>query len=163
MFTAGFYALQVGNFGFSRRSKNPSILGKLFFFVILFVGISLYQIKHLITKKEIELSQIKNNIRNAQSDLNILKAELSYLKRPDRIEKIASVLLSLIGIVSVIDTFLFQFLSIGEQQNSLSLAYCASFILLSTQFPDILKKKHVVVPLYIMILQMLYSFSLRFF
>ena len=61
----------------------------LIFFVILFVGISLYQIKHLITKKEIELSQIKNNISNAQSDLNILKAELSYLKRPDRIEKIA--------------------------------------------------------------------------
>ena len=59
------------------------------FFVILFVGISLYQIKHLITKKEIELSQIKNNISNAQSDLNILKAELSYLKRPDGIEKIA--------------------------------------------------------------------------
>jgi len=81
----------------------------------------------------------------------------------DRIEKIASVLLSLIGIVSVIDTFLFQFLSIGEQQNNLSLAYCASFILLSTQFPDILKKKYVVIPLYIMILQMLYSFSLRFF
>ena len=61
----------------------------LIFFVILFVGISLYQIKNLITKKEIELSQIKNNISNAQSDLNILKAELSYLKRPDRIEKIA--------------------------------------------------------------------------
>ena len=61
----------------------------LIFFVILFVGISLYQIKHLITKKEIELSQIKNNISNTQLDLNILKAELSYLKRPDRIEKIA--------------------------------------------------------------------------
>ena len=59
------------------------------FFVILFVGISLYQIKHFITKKEIELTQIKNNIKSAQSDINILKAELSFLKRPDRIEKIA--------------------------------------------------------------------------
>ena len=58
-------------------------------FIILFLAISLYQIKHSITKKEIELSQIKNNINNAQSDLIILKAELSYLKRPDRIEKIA--------------------------------------------------------------------------
>ena len=66
--------------------RYPSLL---IVFVILFVAISLYQIKHLITKKEIELSQIKNNINNAQSDLNILKAELSYLKRPDRIEKIA--------------------------------------------------------------------------
>ena len=58
-------------------------------FIILFLAISLYQIKHSITKKEIELSQIKNNINNAQSDLIILRAELSYLKRPDRIEKIA--------------------------------------------------------------------------
>ena len=61
----------------------------LIFFVILFAGISLYQIKHFITKKEIELTQIKNNIKSAQSNINILKAELSYLKRPDRIEKIA--------------------------------------------------------------------------
>ena len=58
-------------------------------FIILFVGFSLYQIKHFITKKEIELSQIQNNIRSIQSDINILKAELTYLKRPDRIEKIA--------------------------------------------------------------------------
>ena len=61
----------------------------LIFFVILFAGLSLYQIKHFITKKEIELSQIENNIKSAQSNINILKAELSYLKRPDRIEKIA--------------------------------------------------------------------------
>ena len=36
-----------------------------------------------------KLAQIKNNIKNAQSNIKILKAELSYLKRPDRIEKIA--------------------------------------------------------------------------
>ena len=64
-------------------------------FVILFVAISLYQIKHFITKKEIELTQIKKNIKSAQSNINILKAELSYLKRPDRIEKIALDKLSL--------------------------------------------------------------------
>tara|TARA_B100001564_G_scaffold349629_1_gene352978 strand:+ start:549 stop:854 length:306 start_codon:yes stop_codon:yes gene_type:complete len=73
----------------------------LIFFVILFVGISLYQIKHLITKKEIELSQIKNKISNAQSDLNILKAELGYLKRPDRIEKIA---LEKLGLKEILPT-----------------------------------------------------------
>ena len=66
--------------------RYPSFL---IIFVILFVAISLYQIKHLITKKELELAQIKANINGAKSDLNILKAELSYLKRPDRIEKIA--------------------------------------------------------------------------
>ena len=66
--------------------RYPSFL---IFFVILFVGISLYQIKHFITKKEIELSYIKKNIKTAQTDINILNAELSYLKRPDRIENIA--------------------------------------------------------------------------
>ena len=66
--------------------RYPSFM---IFFVILFLGISLYQIKHFITKKEIELAQIQNNIKSTQSDINILKAELSYLRRPDRIEKIA--------------------------------------------------------------------------
>ena len=66
--------------------RYPSFM---IFFVILFFGISLYQIKHFITKKEIELAQIKNNIKSTQSNINILKAELSYLRRPDRIEKIA--------------------------------------------------------------------------
>ena len=66
--------------------RYPSFM---IFFVILFFGISLYQIKHFITKKEIELAQIKNNIKSTQSNINILKAKLSYLRRPDRIEKIA--------------------------------------------------------------------------
>jgi cell division protein FtsL len=66
--------------------RYPSFL---IFFIILFLGVSLYQVKHLITKKEIKLAQIQNNIKNAQSNIKILKAELSYLKRPDRIEKIA--------------------------------------------------------------------------
>jgi len=58
-------------------------------FLIIFVAISLYQVKYFITKKELELTSINKKITNAQSDLNILKAELSYLKRPNRIEKIA--------------------------------------------------------------------------
>ena len=73
----------------------------LIFFVILFAGVSLYQIKHFITKKEIELAQIKNNIKSAQSNINILKAELSYLKRPDRIEKIA---LNKLGLKKILPT-----------------------------------------------------------
>ena len=71
------------------------------FFVILFVGISLYQIKHFITKKEIELSKIQNNIKSAKSDINILKAELSYLERPDRIENIA---LNRLGLREILPT-----------------------------------------------------------
>ena len=71
------------------------------FFVILFLGISLYQIKHFITKKEIELTKIQNNIKSAKSDINILKAELSYLKRPERIEKIA---LNTLGLREILPT-----------------------------------------------------------
>tara|TARA_B100001287_G_C22488059_1_gene437638 strand:- start:284 stop:589 length:306 start_codon:yes stop_codon:yes gene_type:complete len=66
--------------------RYPSFL---IIFVIIFVAISLYQIKHFISKKEIELARITNDINDARSDLNILKAELSYLKRPDRLENIA--------------------------------------------------------------------------
>ena len=58
-------------------------------FLIIFVAISLYQVKHFVSKKELELAKINKKIITAQSDLNILKAELSYLKRPSRIEKIA--------------------------------------------------------------------------
>ena len=61
----------------------------LFVFLIIIAAISLYQIKHFITKKEIELKTINKKIINTQSDLYILKAELSFLKRPQRLEKIA--------------------------------------------------------------------------
>jgi cell division protein FtsL len=66
--------------------KYPSFLAIL---VIIFIAISLYQIKYFITKKEMELAKINNQIKKTQLDLYILKAELSYLKRPDRLEKIA--------------------------------------------------------------------------
>ena len=66
--------------------KYPSFL---VFFVIIFIAISLYQIKYFITKKEMELASINKKIKNTQLDLYILKAELSYLKRPDRLEQIA--------------------------------------------------------------------------
>ena len=89
----------------------------LIFFVILFVGVSLYQIKHFITKKEIELTQIKNNIKSAQSDINILKAELSYLKRPDRIEKIAR---NKLGLREVLPTDIWNLKDLVEASNTVS-------------------------------------------
>ena len=66
--------------------RYPSFL---FVFFIIFVAISLYQIKHSISKKEMEIAKINKDIIKAKSNLYILKAELSYLKRPDRIERIA--------------------------------------------------------------------------
>ena len=86
------------------------------FFVILFVGISLYQIKHFITKKEIKLAQIQNDIKSAKSDINILKAELSYLKRPDRIEKIA---LNRLGLREILPTDIWNLKDLVNVTDSL--------------------------------------------
>ena len=94
--------------------RYPSFL---IIFIILFVAISLYQIKHLITKKELELAQIKANINGAKSDLNILKAELSYLKRPDRIEKIA---LSKLGLREILPTDIWNLKDLMNITDSLN-------------------------------------------
>ena len=88
----------------------------LILFVILFSGLSLYQIKHFITKKEVELTQIKNNIKSAQSNINILKAELSYLKRPDRIEKIA---LDKLGLREILPTDIWNLNDLVNETNIL--------------------------------------------
>ena len=81
----------------------------------------------------------------------------------DKIEKRASFFLCIIGSVIVIDTFLTQFFSIGVEQKILRLGYCTAFILLTIKFPPIVKRKYVIIPLYLMILQMFYSLYLRFF
>lgn len=72
-------------------------------------------------------------------------------------EKLSSIILGILGIILVIDTILEQFFSIGVKQDSLVLGYCIGFVLLSTKFPKILNKKFVIIPLYIMIIQMIYS------
>ena len=94
--------------------RYPSFL---IFFIILFLGVSLYQVKHLITKKEMKLTQIQNNIKNAQSNIKILKAELSYLKRPDRIEKIA---LNKLGLREVSPTEIWNLKDLVDATNILS-------------------------------------------
>ena len=94
--------------------RYPSFL---IFFIILFLGVSLYQVKHLITKKEMKLAQIQNNIKNAQSNIKILKAELSYLKRPDRIEKIA---LDKLGLREVSPTEIWNLKDLVDATNILS-------------------------------------------
>ena len=94
--------------------RYPSFL---IIFVILFVAISLYQIKHFIAKQEIELDQIKNDIIDARSDLNILKAELSYLKRPDRIENIA---LNKLGLRKILPTDIWNLKDLADVTDTLN-------------------------------------------
>ena len=72
--------------------RYPSFL---VIFLILIVGITLYQIKFSINENEIVLKNIKAKIDDTKSDIEILNAEISYLKRPERIEKIALNILEL--------------------------------------------------------------------
>ena len=72
-------------------------------------------------------------------------------------EKLSSVILSILGTVIVIDTILEQFFNMGVKQDSLVIGYCIAFVLLSIKFPNILKRKFVIIPMYIMVIQMLYS------
>ena len=72
--------------------RYPSFL---VIFLILIVGITLYQIKFSINEHEIVLKNIKAKIDDTKSDIEILNAEISYLKRPERIEKIALNILEL--------------------------------------------------------------------
>ena len=74
--------------------------------------------------------------------------------------RLASFILSFVGIIIVIDTALQQFFKIGTEQKNLTTVYCIVFILLSIMLPKLLNKKYVVIPLYIMILQMIYSLFL---
>jgi len=77
-------------------------------------------------------------------------------------EKTSSIILSILGIVIVIDAILYQLFNIGTKQDSLVLGYCIAFVLLSIKFPNILKIKIVVIPMYIMIIQMIYSLIITF-
>ena len=77
-------------------------------------------------------------------------------------EKLSSLILSIIGIVIVVDAILEQFFNIGTKQDSLVVGYCVAFILLSVKFPNLLKRKPVIIPMYIMIMQMLYSLIITY-
>jgi hypothetical protein len=72
-------------------------------------------------------------------------------------EKILPIIMGIVGIVIIVDVFLEQFFNIGTKQNSLTLIYCISIVLLSTQYKGMIKNKFVMIPLYIMILQTIYS------
>jgi len=80
----------------------------------------------------------------------------------NNLEKISSIVLSILGIVIVVDTILVQFFFIGEIQDNLVLSYCIAFILVSLKYESIVKKKYVVIPMYLMILQTIYSLILKF-
>ena len=77
-------------------------------------------------------------------------------------EKILPIIMGIIGIVIIVDVFLEQFFNIGTKQNNLTLIYCISIIILTTQFKGMIMNKFVMIPLYIMIIQTIYSLVITY-
>ncbi len=78
--------------------RYPSIL---LIFIILFVGIAVYEIKSVVIEKEKIIKNLENKISQKNQTLKLLQAELAYLSRPQRIEKIATKLLNMKPILSI--------------------------------------------------------------
>ena len=68
----------------------------------------------------------------------------------------------MLGIILVVDAILEQVFNIGIRQNSLVLAYCILFVILAMKFQDIIKKKYVMIPMYLMVLQTFYSLTVKY-
>ena len=79
----------------------------------------------------------------------------------DKTEKIASIMLCIVGIVIVVDGILAQFFNRGILQYNLVMGYSIGFVLLTSKYKNLLKKQYVVIPLYIMIVQMIYSLFVK--
>ena len=78
--------------------RYPSIL---LIFLILFVGITVYEIKSVVVEKEKVIKSLQNKINEKNQTLKLLQAELAYLSRPQRIEKIATNLLNMKPILPI--------------------------------------------------------------
>lgn len=94
--------------------RYPSFL---VIFLILIVGITLYQIKFSINENEIVLKNIKAKIDDTKSDIEILNAEVSYLKRPERIEKIA---LNILELKEILPTDIWNLEDLVEATKSIN-------------------------------------------
>ena len=66
--------------------RYPSIL---LIFLILFTGISVYEIISIIIEKQQIVSKLEREVLKKKENIKILKAEFSYISRPQRIEEIA--------------------------------------------------------------------------
>ena len=99
--------------------RYPSIL---LIFLILFVGITVYEIKSVVIEKEKIIKSLENKINQKNQTLKLLQAELAYLSRPQRIEKIATKLLNMKPILPI------DIWNIKDLTNIRNLAFKNEFI-----------------------------------
>ena len=78
--------------------RYPSILLIIF---VLFAGIGIYELKTIKIQKEKIISNLENKIKKKNERIKLLKAELAYLSRPQRIEKLATELLNMKTILPI--------------------------------------------------------------
>ena len=72
--------------------RYPSIL---FIFLILFVSITIYEVKSIVIEKEKVISNLELKLIKKKETVKLLRAEVAYLSRPERIEIIATKLLNM--------------------------------------------------------------------
>ena len=68
---------------------------------VLFAGIGIYELKTIKIQKEKIISNLENKIKKKNERIRLLKAELAYLSRPQRIEKLATELLNMKTILPI--------------------------------------------------------------
>ena len=74
---------------------------------------------------------------------------------------IISIILCITGMILIIDTILAQFFDRGTYANNLAIIYCITFIIASLKYKNIISKKYVIIPLYLMIIQTFYSLIIK--
>ena len=75
----------------------------------------------------------------------------------NKTEQILAIVLSITGIVIAVDVMLYHLFDIGTQQNNFTIIYCVAIVLTNIKYPNILKKRYVIYPLYILVAQTIYS------
>ncbi|MBA8666483.1 hypothetical protein H1Q59_01045 [Holosporaceae bacterium 'Namur'] len=75
--------------------KPSSLIGIL---ALILSSILLFEIKYSVQKIRKELNSVDNEIIKAKEDIHILKAELSYITKPESLAKLSRKSLNLVSI-----------------------------------------------------------------
>tara|TARA_B100001758_G_scaffold147734_1_gene127437 strand:+ start:695 stop:949 length:255 start_codon:yes stop_codon:yes gene_type:complete len=74
----------------------------------------------------------------------------------------AAISLCIISIILIIDAGLIQIFDSREHAKNLTIYYCIGFIFFSIKYKNVLlAKKYVIIPLYIMVFQTIYSLFIK--
>ena len=75
----------------------------------------------------------------------------------NQLQNILFKIMSFFGMGLILNSLLIQFFNIGLKSNIFALIYCVLFVLITIQFKSIIRKKSIMIPLFILIIQTSYS------